>query len=179
MCIRDRCHSAGDAIEYHRGVVEVLTRGYVVLAASVVLEVRVLPVLTDGHVGTERWSESDIQSHVSDSAIVQNIFATFPCNPGVCLPTVLTAVCSYQARRISRRCSRPRRPITRATSGRSATCLRACYALSGTDLAHGATCLRACYALSGTDLACTCIGLRACYALSGTDLAYAATAVPH
>mmetsp|Transcript_61092 Transcript_61092/g.144169 ORF Transcript_61092/g.144169 Transcript_61092/m.144169 type:complete len:1352 (+) Transcript_61092:198-4253(+) len=27
-------------------------------------------------------SESDIQSHVSDSAIVQNIFATFPCNPG-------------------------------------------------------------------------------------------------
>eukprot|EP00961_Rhodomonas_salina_P083016 1115479-Rhodomonas_salina.2 len=35
--------------------------------------------------------------------------------------------------------------------------------------------LRACYALSGTDLACGAgIYLRACYALSGTDLAHAA-----
>eukprot|EP00961_Rhodomonas_salina_P212800 2874220-Rhodomonas_salina.6 len=31
--------------------------------------------------------------------------------------------------------------------------LRACYAMSGTDVAYAATCLRACYAMSGTDLA--------------------------
>eukprot|EP00961_Rhodomonas_salina_P023507 315720-Rhodomonas_salina.1 len=35
--------------------------------------------------------------------------------------------------------------------------------------------LRACYAMSGTDLDCGAIGLRACYAMSGTDLAYGAT----
>eukprot|EP00961_Rhodomonas_salina_P171013 2305774-Rhodomonas_salina.3 len=40
--------------------------------------------------------------------------------------------------------------------------LRACYAMSGTDLAYAAICLRACYAVSGTDLA-----------MPGTDLAYA------
>eukprot|EP00961_Rhodomonas_salina_P267808 3618292-Rhodomonas_salina.1 len=34
----------------------------------------------------------------------------------------------------------------------SAICLRACYAMSGTDLAYGAICLRSCYAMSGTDL---------------------------
>eukprot|EP00961_Rhodomonas_salina_P210323 2839784-Rhodomonas_salina.2 len=32
-------------------------------------------------------------------------------------------------------------------------CLRACYAMSGTDLAYGTVCLRVCYAISGTDLA--------------------------
>eukprot|EP00961_Rhodomonas_salina_P235117 3177848-Rhodomonas_salina.6 len=32
--------------------------------------------------------------------------------------------------------------------------LRACYAMSGTDLVYAAISLRACYALSGTDLTC-------------------------
>eukprot|EP00961_Rhodomonas_salina_P212327 2867045-Rhodomonas_salina.10 len=32
----------------------------------------------------------------------------------------------------------------------SAICLRACYAMSGTDLVYPAICLRACYAISGT-----------------------------
>eukprot|EP00961_Rhodomonas_salina_P089434 1202756-Rhodomonas_salina.3 len=35
--------------------------------------------------------------------------------------------------------------------------------------------LRACYAMSGTDLPNGANRLRACYAVSGTDLAYAAT----
>eukprot|EP00961_Rhodomonas_salina_P225432 3047881-Rhodomonas_salina.2 len=35
-----------------------------------------------------------------------------------------------------------------------ATCLRACYAVSGTAIANGAICLRAHYAVSGTDTAC-------------------------
>eukprot|EP00961_Rhodomonas_salina_P174977 2360297-Rhodomonas_salina.4 len=48
-----------------------------------------------------------------------------------------------------------------------------CDARSGTgELRFG---LRACYAMSGTDLVYTVIGLRARYAMSGTDLAYAAT----
>eukprot|EP00961_Rhodomonas_salina_P099265 1334985-Rhodomonas_salina.7 len=36
--------------------------------------------------------------------------------------------------------------------------------------------LRACFAMSGTDLANVSISLRACYAISSTDLAYGATA---
>eukprot|EP00961_Rhodomonas_salina_P223700 3024940-Rhodomonas_salina.1 len=76
----------------------------------------------------------------------------------------------------------------------SAIRLRACYAMSGTDLAyvasvHAYECvvrdrvlthrkvvcmyLRACYAMSGSHMPHMC--LRACYAVSGTDLAYAAT----
>eukprot|EP00961_Rhodomonas_salina_P211617 2857511-Rhodomonas_salina.1 len=35
----------------------------------------------------------------------------------------------------------------------SAMCLRACYAMPGTDLAYGAMCLRAYYAIPGTDRA--------------------------
>eukprot|EP00961_Rhodomonas_salina_P139218 1873633-Rhodomonas_salina.1 len=57
----------------------------------------------------------------------------------------------------------------------SATCLRACYAMSGTDIAYGATCLRACYAVSGTDMAHGAVCLGACYAMSGTDIAYGGT----
>eukprot|EP00961_Rhodomonas_salina_P187391 2529848-Rhodomonas_salina.1 len=61
--------------------------------------------------------------------------------------------------------------------------VRACYAVSGTDIGAGARrrgrrgsrsepiCLRACYAVSGTD-----ISLRACYAVSGTEIAYGGTA---
>eukprot|EP00961_Rhodomonas_salina_P125736 1694000-Rhodomonas_salina.2 len=45
---------------------------------------------------------------------------------------------------------------------KSAMCLRAYYAMSGTDLEHGATCLRACYAMSGTDPASA--GTLSCYA---------------
>eukprot|EP00961_Rhodomonas_salina_P304364 3941573-Rhodomonas_salina.6 len=33
-----------------------------------------------------------------------------------------------------------------------AICLRACYAMSGTDIGYGAICLRACYGMSGTDI---------------------------
>eukprot|EP00961_Rhodomonas_salina_P027985 378302-Rhodomonas_salina.7 len=33
------------------------------------------------------------------------------------------------------------------------TCLPACYAMSGTDIAHGGICLPARYAMSGTDIA--------------------------
>eukprot|EP00961_Rhodomonas_salina_P179156 2417351-Rhodomonas_salina.2 len=32
-------------------------------------------------------------------------------------------------------------------------CLRACYAMSGTDMVQGSICLRACYAMSSTDKA--------------------------
>eukprot|EP00961_Rhodomonas_salina_P010310 138426-Rhodomonas_salina.1 len=66
--------------------------------------------------------------------------------------------------------------------------LRACYAVSGTDLAYAllppyyavrstdiAISLRACCAMSGTDLAYRAIGLRPCYAMSNTDVAYGAT----
>eukprot|EP00961_Rhodomonas_salina_P081675 1098042-Rhodomonas_salina.1 len=49
----------------------------------------------------------------------------------------------------------------------SAIGLRACYAMPGTDPAHGTICLRACYAASSTDGA---IALRARYAMPGTDL---------
>eukprot|EP00961_Rhodomonas_salina_P305508 3941962-Rhodomonas_salina.1 len=48
--------------------------------------------------------------------------------------------------------------------------LRACYAMSGTDLARGAISLRTAYDMSGTSP----IVLRASYARSGTDLAYCA-----
>eukprot|EP00961_Rhodomonas_salina_P223757 3025635-Rhodomonas_salina.1 len=44
----------------------------------------------------------------------------------------------------------------------SAICLRACYAMSGTDIVYGAIYPRVCYAMSG------------CYAILGTELAYAA-----
>eukprot|EP00961_Rhodomonas_salina_P032704 441000-Rhodomonas_salina.5 len=50
-------------------------------------------------------------------------------------------------------------------------CLRASYAVSGTDIAYGAICLRACYAMSACSASC----LQACYPTSGTDLAYGAT----
>eukprot|EP00961_Rhodomonas_salina_P074343 998646-Rhodomonas_salina.3 len=56
-----------------------------------------------------------------------------------------------------------------AVSGYEATCLRACYAVSGTEIPHEAICIRKCYALSST---ATPI-LR--YAVCGTDLAYGAT----
>eukprot|EP00961_Rhodomonas_salina_P132036 1777522-Rhodomonas_salina.1 len=62
------------------------------------------------------------------------------------------------------------------TGVHSANSLRACYAMSGTDLGYAAIGLRACYAMSGTDLAYATIGLCVCYAMSGTDLAYAAPA---
>eukprot|EP00961_Rhodomonas_salina_P267295 3611831-Rhodomonas_salina.5 len=80
----------------------------------------------------------------------------------------------------------------------TATCLRVCDMMSGTDLASGATCLRACYAMPvpaslwwyafatpcpvpawACDVRyCYALAmmLRACYAMSGTELAYAATA---
>eukprot|EP00961_Rhodomonas_salina_P076012 1020559-Rhodomonas_salina.1 len=35
----------------------------------------------------------------------------------------------------------------------SAIGLRACYAMSGTDILYGRICLRACYAVSGTEIA--------------------------
>eukprot|EP00961_Rhodomonas_salina_P112726 1516425-Rhodomonas_salina.1 len=44
-------------------------------------------------------------------------------------------------------------------------------------MACGVFCLRACYAMSGTDLAHAAICLRARYAMSGTDVAYGATAL--
>eukprot|EP00961_Rhodomonas_salina_P053365 715700-Rhodomonas_salina.1 len=34
----------------------------------------------------------------------------------------------------------------------TASCLRACYAVSGTDIAYGTSCLRACYVMPGTDI---------------------------
>eukprot|EP00961_Rhodomonas_salina_P034248 460955-Rhodomonas_salina.1 len=58
----------------------------------------------------------------------------------------------------------------------SAICLRASYAMSGTDLAHGAICARACCAMSGTDLHSATV-LRACYAMPGTDLVHGATSL--
>eukprot|EP00961_Rhodomonas_salina_P234591 3170587-Rhodomonas_salina.4 len=53
--------------------------------------------------------------------------------------------------------------------------LRACCAISGTDLACHATDLRAPYGISGSDIAYYATSLRARYAMSGTDLAYHAT----
>eukprot|EP00961_Rhodomonas_salina_P192256 2594303-Rhodomonas_salina.2 len=51
-----------------------------------------------------------------------------------------------------------------------------CYAMSGTDIAHGDICLRMpCYAISGTDIAYG--NTRTCYTMSGTHLAYGATRV--
>eukprot|EP00961_Rhodomonas_salina_P074510 1000565-Rhodomonas_salina.5 len=75
------------------------------------------------------------------------------------IPSAPTLVCSY----------------ARTTRSPVLTChmmlvrsLRACYALSGTDLRCTAMRLRAC---DGTDLAYVAT---MCYAISGTDLAYAA-----
>eukprot|EP00961_Rhodomonas_salina_P305175 3941890-Rhodomonas_salina.1 len=60
--------------------------------------------------------------------------------------------------------------------------LRACYAMSGTDIACAAMVLRACYAMSGTDLLSyhpTCLLLRdARHAVCGTELAYGAMGCP-
>eukprot|EP00961_Rhodomonas_salina_P303678 3941322-Rhodomonas_salina.6 len=70
-------------------------------------------------------------------------------------------------------------------------CLRACYAMSGTEIAYGrrstrgaprarlrlvgsAIRLRASYAMSGTDLAAAATHLRPCYVMSSTNLAYCA-----
>eukprot|EP00961_Rhodomonas_salina_P301817 3940624-Rhodomonas_salina.6 len=39
------------------------------------------------------------------------------------------------------------------SSRQVATSLRACYAMSGTEVAYGDVCVRACYAMSGTHLA--------------------------
>eukprot|EP00961_Rhodomonas_salina_P036379 488954-Rhodomonas_salina.1 len=52
--------------------------------------------------------------------------------------------------------------------------------MSGSDIAYGCIGLRACYAMSGTDLAYAATCLRVptrvwCYGMSGTDLAYDAT----
>eukprot|EP00961_Rhodomonas_salina_P185629 2506417-Rhodomonas_salina.3 len=60
----------------------------------------------------------------------------------------------------------------------SATCLRACYAMFGTELVSGIICPRACCAMSGTDIAYSVICLSAFYAMSGSDLAYAGTSRP-
>eukprot|EP00961_Rhodomonas_salina_P000501 6849-Rhodomonas_salina.13 len=54
--------------------------------------------------------------------------------------------------------------------------LRTCYAMSGTDLAHGGIVLYSCYAMSGTDLAHGGIVLRLRYAMFGADIGNAATA---
>eukprot|EP00961_Rhodomonas_salina_P013290 178554-Rhodomonas_salina.1 len=56
-----------------------------------------------------------------------------------------------------------------------AVSLRACYAMSGTDVQHGATNLHSCYAMFGTDVQYGATNLRACYAMLGTDVPYAAT----
>eukprot|EP00961_Rhodomonas_salina_P073203 983480-Rhodomonas_salina.2 len=55
--------------------------------------------------------------------------------------------------------------------------LRACYAMSGTDLANDDVSLCACYAMSGTEIAYGAISLRACYTMPSTDLAYGATSL--
>eukprot|EP00961_Rhodomonas_salina_P302055 3940708-Rhodomonas_salina.1 len=52
--------------------------------------------------------------------------------------------------------------------------LRACYAISSTDLAHAATCLRAAYAMPCPERAYDAISLP-CYAMSGTDPVCAGT----
>eukprot|EP00961_Rhodomonas_salina_P069130 927976-Rhodomonas_salina.2 len=62
----------------------------------------------------------------------------------------------------------PYRPMHLLRDVRS-ICLRACCAMSGTDMAYGGIGLRA---MSGTDLPDGGITLRACYAMSGTDIAY-------
>eukprot|EP00961_Rhodomonas_salina_P236122 3191361-Rhodomonas_salina.3 len=41
------------------------------------------------------------------------------------------------------------------------------------------SCLRVCYAMSGTDIAYAAIGLCVCYAMPGTHIAYAATSLRH
>eukprot|EP00961_Rhodomonas_salina_P056908 765053-Rhodomonas_salina.2 len=61
----------------------------------------------------------------------------------------------------------------------------ACYAMSGTDLAHDRISLRVCHPMFGTDLGalaarsvpCSDSALRMCYAMFGTDLAYGATSL--
>eukprot|EP00961_Rhodomonas_salina_P185022 2498234-Rhodomonas_salina.3 len=86
---------------------------------------------------------------------------------------------------------RPSYPMSGTGIAHGAICLRACYALSGTEIADAARCrgtppisLRASYLMSDTgipyacyarpDIASSAICLQACYALSGTDVAYAA-----
>eukprot|EP00961_Rhodomonas_salina_P052333 702508-Rhodomonas_salina.6 len=44
--------------------------------------------------------------------------------------------------------------------------LRACYAMSGTDIPHAASC----YAMPSTDIAHSTSSLHACYATPGADL---------
>eukprot|EP00961_Rhodomonas_salina_P200038 2698302-Rhodomonas_salina.2 len=77
----------------------------------------------------------------------------------------------------------------------SAICLRACYAMSGTDIsicscyamsifscyamsgtgrAYGPTCLRFSYAMCGTGTAYNPNLIRSCYAMRGTETAYGA-----
>eukprot|EP00961_Rhodomonas_salina_P293003 3933395-Rhodomonas_salina.2 len=70
-------------------------------------------------------------------------------------------LCSYQLPSHSASSS-----STRPSLVRSATCLRACYALPGTDIASCATCPLACYARLGTDISRM---LLPAYAMSGTD----------
>eukprot|EP00961_Rhodomonas_salina_P255747 3456169-Rhodomonas_salina.10 len=63
-----------------------------------------------------------------------------------------------------------------AVEVKSAIRLRACYALSGTDLSYAAISLCKCVETPGTDLAHGgAVSRQASYTLSGTDLAYAAT----
>eukprot|EP00961_Rhodomonas_salina_P134844 1813766-Rhodomonas_salina.1 len=61
-----------------------------------------------------------------------------------------------------------------SASCRHAISLRACYAMSGTEIPYDAISLRACYAMSGTEIPYGDISLRACYAMSGTEIRYGA-----
>eukprot|EP00961_Rhodomonas_salina_P212319 2867045-Rhodomonas_salina.2 len=56
------------------------------------------------------------------------------------------------------------RPLQGSSPVRYPICLRASYAMSGTDMAYGASCLCASFAMSGT-------GRAKCYAIAGTDIA--------
>eukprot|EP00961_Rhodomonas_salina_P063662 855779-Rhodomonas_salina.4 len=47
--------------------------------------------------------------------------------------------------------------------------LRPCYAVPGTDVAHGAICLRSCFVVCGTDVA---YGAISAHAMCGTDIVY-------
>eukprot|EP00961_Rhodomonas_salina_P234533 3169752-Rhodomonas_salina.1 len=71
-------------------------------------------------------------------------------------------------------------PCTQRQSFWYATPLRACYAMSGTDIANGGSIwLRACYAMPGTDLAYAAISdMRNSAVLTpmlGTEMSYDAT----
>eukprot|EP00961_Rhodomonas_salina_P302256 3940772-Rhodomonas_salina.3 len=54
-----------------------------------------------------------------------------------------------------------------------AGCLRGCYAMPGTHIAHRTMGLCACYAMPGTHIAA--MGIRACYGTPGTEVGYGAT----